>query len=43
MLRKDVLKNFAKFTDKHFCWGLFFNRDEAGNLKLSEAPTGYNP
>ena len=24
--RKDVLKNFAKFTEKHFCRSLFFNK-----------------
>ena len=23
---KDVLKNFAKFTGKHLCWSLFFNK-----------------
>ena len=23
---KDVLKNFAKFTGKHLCWRLFFNK-----------------
>ena len=22
----DVLKNFAKFTGKHLCWSLFFNK-----------------
>ena len=22
---KDVPKNFAKFTEKHLCWSLFFN------------------
>ena len=25
-VRKDVLKNFAKFTGKHLCQSLFFNR-----------------
>ena len=24
-VRKDVLKNFAKFTGKHLCQSLFFN------------------
>ena len=24
--KKDVLKNFAKFTGKHLCQGLFFNK-----------------
>ena len=23
---KDVLRNFAKFTGKHLCHGLFFNK-----------------
>ena len=23
--KKGVLKNFAKFTEKHLCWSLFFN------------------
>ena len=26
VLSKDVLKHFAKFTEKHFCWILFFNK-----------------
>ena len=25
--KKDVLKNFSKFTGKHLCWSLFFNKD----------------
>ena len=25
-LEKDVLRNFAKFTGKHLCQGLFFNK-----------------
>ena len=25
-LSKDVLKNFAKFTEKHLCRNLFFNK-----------------
>ena len=24
--RKDVLKDFAKFTGKHLCWSLFSNK-----------------
>ena len=24
--KKDVLKNFTRFTGKHFCWSLFFNK-----------------
>ena len=24
--KKGVLKNFAKFTEKHLCQGLFFNK-----------------
>ena len=27
--KKIVLKNFAKFTRKHFCQSLFFNKDAA--------------
>ena len=23
---KDVLKNLAEFTEKHFCWSLYFNK-----------------
>ena len=40
VLSKDVLKIFAKFTDKHLFPSLFFNKLQAGNLKLSEAVTG---
>ena len=25
-VRKGVLRNFAKFTGKHLCQGLFFNK-----------------
>ena len=25
LLQKDVLRNFAKFTEKHLCQSLFFN------------------
>ena len=25
-LQKDVLKNLPKFTGKHLCWSLFFNK-----------------
>ena len=39
-LSKDVLKNFAKFTDKHLCRSLFLMKLQAGNLKLSETATG---
>ena len=24
--KKGVLENFTKFTEKHFCWSLFFNK-----------------
>ena len=27
-LRKDVLKNFAKFTRKHLCQGLFLMKED---------------
>ena len=39
-LSKDVLKNLAKFTDKHLCWSIPFNKLQNGSLKLSEASTG---
>ena len=26
-MKKGVLKNFAKFTEKHLCQRLFFNKD----------------
>ena len=38
VLSKDVLKIFAKFSEKHLRRNLFFNK-VAGNLKLSEAAT----
>ena len=39
VLSKDVLKNFAKFTEKHA--GIsFLIKLQAGNLKLSEGATG---
>ena len=25
-VKKDVLKNLAKFLGKHLCWSLFFNK-----------------
>ena len=27
VIKKGVLKNFAKFTGKHWCQSLFFNKD----------------
>ena len=36
VLSKGVLKNFAKFAEKHLRRNLYFNK-VAGNLKLSEA------
>ena len=39
VLSKDVLKNFAKFTNQHLCRTLFFKL-QAENLKLSKAATG---
>ena len=32
-MEKGVLKNFAKFTGKHLCWSLFF--DKVGGLMPS--------
>ena len=40
VLSKDVLKHFAKFEEKPFCWSLFLTNLQAGNLKLSETATG---
>ena len=31
-IKKGVLKNFAKFTGKHLCWRLFF--DKVAGLRL---------
>ena len=31
---KGVLKNFAKFTGKHLCQSLFFNKVEGLSLQL---------
>ena len=28
-LKKDVLKNFANFTGKHLCWGVFLTKSPA--------------
>ena len=27
-LKKDVLKNFANFTGKHLCWGIFLIKSQ---------------
>ena len=24
--KRDILKNFVKFTEKHLCWTLFLNK-----------------
>ena len=37
--KKVVLKNFAKFTGKHLCWSLFFNK-VAGGAKKRDSGTG---
>ena len=39
VLSKDVLKRFAKSTEKYLCGNLFF-KWQTGNLKLSETVTG---
>ena len=31
-MRKGVLRNFTKFTGKHLCQSLFFNKAEAYNF-----------
>ena len=33
--KKLVLKNFAKFTEKHLGWNLFFNKVAGLRLKVS--------
>ena len=40
VLSKDVLKNFATFTEKHLCGNFFFIKIALGSLKLSETATG---
>ena len=39
VLSKDVLKIFAKSTEKYLC-GNLFSKLQTGNLKLSETVTG---
>ena len=34
--KKDVLKNFAKFTGKHLCQSLFFNKVTGRNFMKRE-------
>ena len=38
-LSKDDLQNFVKFTEKHLCRNLLFNK-VAGDLKAAEAAAG---
>ena len=38
--RKGVLRNFAKFTGKHLCQSLFFNK--VAGLRPATSPTGFN-
>ena len=33
--KKGVLKNFTKFTGKHLCQGLFFDRDSGAGVFLT--------
>ena len=33
-MKKDALKNFAKFTGKHLCQSLFFNKVAGHGLQL---------
>ena len=37
VLKRDVLENFAKFTEKHLCQSLFFNKVQACNFIKKEA------
>ena len=32
-LSKDIVKKFAKFTEKHFCWNFFLIKLQAGNCQ----------
>ena len=32
--KKDTLKRFAKFSEKHLCWSLFFNELAVPSLSL---------
>ena len=32
-IKRDVLKNFAKFTEKYLCWSLFFRMRSATLLR----------
>ena len=36
---KDVLRNFAKFTGKHLCQSLFFNKVASGACNLIKKET----
>ena len=38
-VRKGVLKNFAKFTGKHQCQSLFFNKVKGLDLQLIKKET----
>ena len=41
VLSKDVLKNFAKFTEKNIFAGVpFFKKLQTGNLKLAQTAAG---
>ena len=37
-VRKGVLRNFAKFTGKHLCQRLFFNKEKRENKKKTNPP-----
>ena len=37
-IKKDVLKNFAKFTEKHLCWSFFIIKPQ-GSGPQKETPT----
>ena len=39
-LRKGVFRNFAKFTGKHLCQSLFFNKVAGLSLQLSKNTSG---
>ena len=37
-VKKDVLRNFAKFTGKHLCQSLFFNKVAGKAIKKETLP-----
>ena len=38
-IKEGILKNLAKFTEKHLCWSLFFNKVSDLSLLKLQTPT----